>query len=360
MKPRGKFSKAEIDRIRDRTMISDVIGRYVTWDAKKSAPSRGDYWACCPFHGEKRPSFHCEDRKGRYHCFGCGVSGDHYKFLTEKTGCTFAEAVEMLGGEREIREETPAEKQRRERENARRQEERMREKESSETALRRRARAIWLETVTLEGTLGHHYFIKRGIGFAAQFQSLRFHGSLEYFHDGKVIGKFPAVVAGLQAPDDGRFLAIWRIYINDAAEKNSEVPNAKLGLGAYTEYGGSVWLGDPRGQFINTCEGIETGLGIYGITGGVVCPALNTSGLENFIPPAGSRNGLIWPDGDVDRFRQIDGKDKHFESPGLKAAKVLRARQLERDPSFKFGIQPTPKTGRDYLDIWNKMKGKSK
>ena len=58
--------------------------------------SRGDHWACCPFHGEKSPSFHCEDRKGRYHCFGCGVTGDHFRFLVELDGLAFPEAVERV------------------------------------------------------------------------------------------------------------------------------------------------------------------------------------------------------------------------------------------------------------------------
>ncbi len=52
-------------------------------------PSRGDFWACCPFHNEKTPSFHVEDRKGRYHCFGCKASGDIFTFLVEKEGLSF-------------------------------------------------------------------------------------------------------------------------------------------------------------------------------------------------------------------------------------------------------------------------------
>jgi DNA primase len=91
-----RFSPSFLDEIRDRVPISSVIGRRVTWDRKKTNPSRGDYWACCPFHGEKSPSFHCEDRKGRYHCFGCGVSGDHFRFLTELDGLPFPEAVEQI------------------------------------------------------------------------------------------------------------------------------------------------------------------------------------------------------------------------------------------------------------------------
>lgn len=91
-----RFPPAFLDEIRDRVPISSVIGQRVAWDRKKTNASRGDYWACCPFHGEKSPSFHCEDKKGRYHCFGCSVSGDHFKFLTELDGMSFPEAVEKI------------------------------------------------------------------------------------------------------------------------------------------------------------------------------------------------------------------------------------------------------------------------
>ncbi len=94
-----RFPPSFLDEIRDRVPISEVIGRRVTFDRKKSQPGRGDFWACCPVHGEKTPSFHCEDRKGRYHCFGCGVSGDHFRFLTELEGLAFPEAVERLAAE---------------------------------------------------------------------------------------------------------------------------------------------------------------------------------------------------------------------------------------------------------------------
>ncbi len=91
-----RFSNSFLDEIRDRVNISDVIGKRVSWDKKKTNTPRGDYWACCPFHGEKSPSFHCEDRKGRYHCFGCGVSGDHFRFLTDLEGLSFPEAVQQI------------------------------------------------------------------------------------------------------------------------------------------------------------------------------------------------------------------------------------------------------------------------
>jgi DNA primase len=91
-----RFSPSFLDEIRDRVPISSVIGARVTWDRRKTNAPRGDYWACCPFHGEKSPSFHCEDKKGRYYCFGCGVSGDHFRFLTDHDGLAFPEAVERI------------------------------------------------------------------------------------------------------------------------------------------------------------------------------------------------------------------------------------------------------------------------
>ncbi|MCS6758899.1 MAG: DNA primase, partial [Candidatus Devosia euplotis] len=91
-----RFSDQFLDEIRQRLPIRQVVGEYVIWDKRKSQPAKGDMWACCPFHGEKSPSFHADDRRGIYHCFGCGVSGDHFRFLTEKAGMSFPEAVERL------------------------------------------------------------------------------------------------------------------------------------------------------------------------------------------------------------------------------------------------------------------------
>ncbi|WEK05243.1 MAG: DNA primase [Candidatus Devosia phytovorans] len=91
-----RFSDQFLDEIRQRLPITQVVGEHVMWDKRKSQPAKGDMWACCPFHGEKSPSFHADDRRGIYHCFGCGVSGDHFRFLTEKAGMSFPEAVEKL------------------------------------------------------------------------------------------------------------------------------------------------------------------------------------------------------------------------------------------------------------------------
>ncbi|MCP1337394.1 DNA primase [Futiania mangrovi] len=101
------LSPAFLDELRARVSLHDVIGRHVQWDRRKSNPRKQDWWACCPFHGEKTPSFHVDERKGFYHCFGCGVKGDAITFLIEKQGMGFREAVEQLAAEAGL--EVPAE-----------------------------------------------------------------------------------------------------------------------------------------------------------------------------------------------------------------------------------------------------------
>lgn len=94
-----RFTPSFLDEIRARLPISEVVAPRVSWDRRKSQPAKGDYWACCPFHQEKTPSFHADDRRGRYHCFSCGASGDHFRFLVEAEGVSFPEAVERLAGQ---------------------------------------------------------------------------------------------------------------------------------------------------------------------------------------------------------------------------------------------------------------------
>lgn len=85
-----------LDELRSRISLSEVIGRKVTWDARKSNQGKGDWWAPCPFHQEKTASFHVDDRKGFYYCFGCHAKGDALTFLCETENLSFMEAVEAL------------------------------------------------------------------------------------------------------------------------------------------------------------------------------------------------------------------------------------------------------------------------
>ena len=84
------------DELLARVSLASVIGQRLTWDARKSRPSIGDYWACCPFHQEKTPSFHVDDQKGLYYCFGCHESGNALTFVRNTDNLDYREAVEFL------------------------------------------------------------------------------------------------------------------------------------------------------------------------------------------------------------------------------------------------------------------------
>ena len=88
-----------LDELRSRTSLSQVVGRKVMWDARKSNQGKGDMWAPCPFHQEKTASFHVDDRKGYYYCFGCHAKGDAIAFVRETENVSFVEAVEILARE---------------------------------------------------------------------------------------------------------------------------------------------------------------------------------------------------------------------------------------------------------------------
>jgi DNA primase len=88
-----------LDELRNRLSLGQVVGRKVMWDARKSNPGKGDLWAPCPFHQEKSASFHVDDRKGYYYCFGCHAKGDAISFVRETENVDFMEAVKILAGE---------------------------------------------------------------------------------------------------------------------------------------------------------------------------------------------------------------------------------------------------------------------
>ncbi|MGR3505258.1 MAG: DNA primase [Paracoccaceae bacterium] len=88
-----------LDELRTRVSLSQVVGRKVMWDMRKSNQGKGDMWAPCPFHQEKSASFHVDDRKGFYYCFGCHAKGDAVTFVKETENVGFMEAVEILARE---------------------------------------------------------------------------------------------------------------------------------------------------------------------------------------------------------------------------------------------------------------------
>src|ERR1700733_13042480 len=80
------------DELRVRVPVPMVVGRRV-----RLARSGKTWKGCCPFHGEKSPSFYVYD--DHYHCFGCGAHGDAISFVMQSQRLSFIEAVTQLAGE---------------------------------------------------------------------------------------------------------------------------------------------------------------------------------------------------------------------------------------------------------------------
>ena len=85
------YSQDFIDRVRNANNIVDIARTYLPLKQKGQ-----DYWACCPFHNEKTPSFAVSGPKQFYYCYGCHESGNVFKLVQKMENLSWHEAVEML------------------------------------------------------------------------------------------------------------------------------------------------------------------------------------------------------------------------------------------------------------------------
>lgn len=112
----GRITRGTVERVRERADLVEMVAAR-TGQVRQVGPRA---MARCPFHDEKSPSFSIEPAQKLYHCFGCGVSGDVFKFVMELEACDFPEAVERLaeryGVPIEYEELSPQEAQERDRE----------------------------------------------------------------------------------------------------------------------------------------------------------------------------------------------------------------------------------------------------
>ena len=80
-----------VQKILDTARVEEVIGDFVTLRRRGA-----DLWACCPFHGEKTPSFHVIPAKGQYYCFGCHKGGSAIGFIMDYEHLSYVEALRYL------------------------------------------------------------------------------------------------------------------------------------------------------------------------------------------------------------------------------------------------------------------------
>jgi DNA primase len=87
----AQIPKESVEKVLESTDIVDLIGSYVTLKRAGSV-----FKSNCPFHNEKTPSFNVDPRTQRFHCFGCGASGDAISFVRDYENLPFTEAVRKL------------------------------------------------------------------------------------------------------------------------------------------------------------------------------------------------------------------------------------------------------------------------
>lgn len=335
----SRFSDVFLDEVRHKLPISSIVGEYVVWDKKKTQVRRGDYWACCPFHGEKTPSFHADDRKGIYHCFGCGVTGDVYRFLTEYANMSFPDAVEkaaVMAGipmpKRDYSGETPQQHQDREAEIAqkrvemeKRQAQLEQDREEQRAQRTQDAQEVWKSTVPLVGTQGEAYLVARGIAPISEWpwspdDTIRFHPGLDhekYQRD----GVWPAVVCKV-VDAFGDATAVWQIYLDRKKPAKAPLEYNKLGRGPAA--GGAIRIGGDAPD-IEISEGTETALAAWELHN-YRRPSwsLMSSGMMTvWEAPSFVTRARTNPDGDRGKLTK-DGK--LLEPAGMMAAMTLHER----------------------------------
>jgi DNA primase len=140
------------DRVKQQADIVRVIGEYVR--LKKSGQN---FTGLCPFHSEKSPSFAVHPVKQIYHCFGCGVGGDVFKFVMEVDKCPFPEAIRIVAEKSGIPVPQPKERSPEER--------RENQQRSVLVEMHREAQTFFTKQIegTAEGKVARAYLEDRGI-----------------------------------------------------------------------------------------------------------------------------------------------------------------------------------------------------
>ncbi len=140
------------DRVKQQADIVRVVGEYVR--LKKSGQN---FTGLCPFHAEKSPSFAVHPTKQIYHCFGCGVGGDVFKFVMEMEKCAFPEAIRVVAEKCGIAIPRPKERSPEERQEN--------QQRAQLVEMHREAQTFFTKQIsgTLEGKAARAYLEDRGI-----------------------------------------------------------------------------------------------------------------------------------------------------------------------------------------------------
>jgi DNA primase len=233
------ISPESLERVKQTADIVEVISAHT--DLRR----QGARWVgLCPFHDERTGSFSVDAQEGLYHCFGCGVGGDVIKFVEEKEGLGFAEAVEVLadryGVEIEREQEDP-------RAEARRQQKRRLEQLLDRTAAYYAA-YLWdseeagkARSYLAERGLGEEVLRAFGVGFApSAWDKILVRGQQAGFSVAELRGVGLAQ-RGQRGGEYDRFRSRIMFPIRDRRGRT---------LG----FGGRAMRGDQGAKYVNTAE----------------------------------------------------------------------------------------------------------
>jgi phage/plasmid primase-like uncharacterized protein len=179
------------------------------------------------------------------------------------------------------------------------------------------------------------YLKRRGFGGVWPLPAcLRLHRGLDYWHEGKKLGTFPAMVAPMVEPD-GRTAAWHRTYLAPDGRK-ADVPTVrKLTAAAGPLAGACIALHKPEGGLIGVAEGIETALGAWCTTGVPVVAAYSAGNLAAWQWPRGVQRIVIFADHD---------------KAGQEAARTLHDRA--RRAGLAVEVRIPDEAGDDWADVW--------
>lgn len=185
------------------------------------------------------------------------------------------------------------------------------------------------------GDAGTMYLKRRGLGGLWPLPDcLRLHPSLPYWYAGRELGRFPALVAPITAPD-GRVVSLHRTYLRTDGNKAHVPIVKKLTAAAGSLAGAAIPLGSMQNGLIGIAEGIETALAAWAGSGVPTVAGYCANALAGWQWPAGARRIVVFADHD---------------RAGLDAAEALQARALKG--GLRCEVHTPSEPGQDWADVW--------
>jgi putative DNA primase/helicase len=311
------------------------------------ALDRVGHHVSCPVHGGKDGYrvFNDVDDSGGGVCNTCGVHPDGFATLMWVSGMDFKEALKSVTeylrvgiiarpfGGRTISRQT--------------------RKGDDDEKARQALNRVWNESIALshsDAEPARLYLARRGISIR-QPETLRLHSSLAYFEDRKEIGTFPAMLAMVQG-HGGNAITIHRTYLTaDGYKAPVESPKKLMRYPSQRKLAGGVIRLVEAGAVLAVAEGLETALAVMEGTKMPVWCAVNAYLLENFYPPPGVSQILVFADKDRPSAQHPRG---HGQESARRLVQRLWERGIKASAIVPAGEIPAGQRSLDWLDILNR------